>query len=424
MESTNTRLTYQEKQYVDLCKTEVGRCVDIEKWEDQGEKRKYLEDQTKDIARKLDQGYNLNGLGWRKNIRVEPYAHTDLFLMGLNSLGFKKLEGYRNIIFLPSVAQKNRRPRVKELQLFLKHNRNCRMWTFTAGPRINLSKLRETTKWLHRKLSKLNDQEFMKRVSARFVFRSTEFGELAHDGENDLSLHPHMHALLQIDKFISPEKWSNTLERIRAFWGAYCKDCGRIENPRELVKYCVKPSDLEGLNNQQLIKLYNSTQGLRLWESLKDFRKMRRNIREEHQKVVLRKGIPKLVPNWNGGSSSKSIEKQVLPRWMDIQITEDIETETILGKRSRPLPRIVAWCSPAPVFTPISEPLFMVHGLDGRDPKDFFDNEAVRRVRSAINVHNKTLTVLKDSPINNKQSKYNEINTKKPPKDPIPTNIY
>ncbi len=66
----------------------------------------------------------------------------------------------------------------------------------------------------------------------------------------------------------------------------------------------------------------------------------------------------------------------------------------------------------------------MVHGLDGRDPKDFFDNEAVRRVRSAINVHNKTLTVLKDSPINNKQSKYNEINTKKPPKNPIPTNIY
>ena len=61
LQSTNTRLTYQEKQYVDLCKTEVGRCTDIEKWEDQGEKRKYLEDQTKDIARKLDQGYNLHG---------------------------------------------------------------------------------------------------------------------------------------------------------------------------------------------------------------------------------------------------------------------------------------------------------------------------------------------------------------------------
>lgn len=95
------------------------------------------------------------------------------------------------------------------------------------------------------------------------------------------------------------------------------------------------------------------------------------NIREENQKVVLRKSIPKLVPNWNGSSSTKPIEKQLHPRWMDVQTTENIETETILGKRSRPLPRIVAWCSPAPVFTPISEPLFMVHGLDEREPKDF-----------------------------------------------------
>ena len=41
----------------------------------------------------------------------------------------------------------------------------------------------------------LNDTDFMKSLGAQFVFRATEFGELAADGENDLSLHPHMHAL-------------------------------------------------------------------------------------------------------------------------------------------------------------------------------------------------------------------------------------
>lgn len=42
----------------------------------------------------------------------------------------------------------------------------------------------------------------MKKLSARFVFRSIEFGELAHDRENDFSLHPHMHTLSRL-KYLS-----------------------------------------------------------------------------------------------------------------------------------------------------------------------------------------------------------------------------
>ena len=410
-------LSFQEKQYVKACQGEIGRCTDPDKWEDNAEKRKHLADQTKKIADKLESGYQIHGLGWSHTVRVKAYEHNDLVLMGLHSEQFKKIEGYRNIIFLPSVAQKNRRDNVKKLEYFLKHNKNCRMWTFTAGPRVNLSSLKTSVKWMHRKLSKLNDQDFMKQFGARFVFRSTEFGELGEIGNDDLSLHPHMHALLQLQRYLRPEDWSYLLSRIVAFWGVYCRDCGRIQNSRELVKYCVKPADLDGLNSVQLIKLYHVTKGLRLWESLQDFRKMKRAIREENQKVIMRKGVPRLVPNWNGGSSrNKSEESKVLPRWMENRSTEVLEHEKIYGKRSRPLPQIVAWCSPAPVFTPVSEPLFLVHGLDGRSPAEFFQNEQVRKMANAISVHTKTLTVPETFKNNNEAKGINESKPKIPPK--------
>jgi hypothetical protein len=421
-QSKTIRPTFQEKQYLEACKGEIGRCIDPVIWEDQGEKRKYLENQTKDIARKLDKGYNLNGLGWSKTERVEPYAHADLHIMGLHSQQYKKLEGYRNITFLPLVAQKNRRPRVKELNLFLKHNKNCRMWTFTAGPRVNLAGVKPACTWMHRKLSKLNDQPFMRRLGVRFVFRSTEFGELAENGNEDISLHPHMHALMHLERYLRPEDWSYLLRRIQAFWGVYSKDCGKILNPRELVKYCVKPCDLDGLNSVQLIKLYHATKGLRLWETLRDLRKMRRTIREENKKVVMRKGVPQLVPNWNGGASKKD-KREVLPLWLKNRTTEVVESEKILGSGSRPTPRIVAWCSPAPVFTPVSEPLFMVHGLDGRNPGEFFKNEIVKRMEHFISVHTKTLTVPETFKNNNEVKNTYESKSKIPPKNPEPERI-
>ena len=392
-------LTFQEKLYIETNIEEFGRSHDIDTWEDNAEKRKFLADQTKQIAIKLQEGYQIHGLGWSKTENVRVYEHQDLTLMGLHSKQFKKLDNYRNIIFLPSVAQKNRTPKVKQLELFLKHHKNCRMWTFTAGPRCNLSQLQTNVQWMHRKLSKLNDQDFMKECGAKFVFRSTEFGELAHNGPGDLSLHPHMHALMELDRYLRPDDWSYLLERIRAFWGVYCKDCGKIRNSRELVKYCVKPGDLDGLNNEQLVKLYHKTDGLRLWESLQTFRKMRRSIREEKQKVVMRKGIPKLVPNWNRGASKTPEELQVQRQKSALR--------AISGQSAEPTAKIVAWCSPAPVFTHVTEPLFLVHGLNGRDPAEFFNREEVLRMEHFISVHTKTLTVP------NQQSKTNQTNESK-----------
>ena len=436
IQSKTQRLTFQEKLYIQNNIEEIGRCHDPEKWDENAAKRKHLSDQTKKVASKLHEGFTVYGLGWDRLVNLDPYQYQDLFIFGLHSRQYKKLDGYKNINFLPSVAQKNRSQKTKEMELFLKHNKNERMWTFTAGPRCNLSQLQKKCRWMHRKISKLNDQPFMKELGARFVFRATEFGELASNGHDDISLHPHMHALLHLERYLRPDDWSFLLKRIQAFWGVYCKDCGKIRNSRELVKYCVKPSDLDGLNNVQLNKLYHATDGLRLWESLRDFRKMRRNIREEKKKVVIRKGVPRLVPNWNGGTSKKPKEKRlyglgwsktislVLPRWIDSRTTEAIESERLFGKRSRPLPKIVSWCAPAPVFTPVSEPLFIVHGLDGRSPADFFKTEQVLRMEHFIRVHTKTLTVPKTFKNNNEENKIYESKPKISAKSTAPPRVH
>jgi hypothetical protein len=108
---------------------------------------------------------------------------------------------------------------------------------------------------------------------------------------------------------------------------------------------------------------------------------------------------------------------------MDQRTTEVVEREKILGSGPRPTPKIVAWCSPAPVFTPVVEPLFMVHGLDGRDPNMMFSDDRVCKMADAISVHTKTLTVPDTFKKNNQENKIYESKSKIPSKNPEPERI-
>ena len=77
-------------------------------------------------------------------------------------------------------------------------------------------------------------------------------------------------------------------------------------------------------------------------------------------------------------------------------------------------PQVVARIEPAPVFSPITEPLLLVHGLDGRDPlKWIIETEPVQQLIESIKVHTKSLIVRK----NGKNEKEKEwIRTKSKPK--------
>ena len=235
------------------------------------------------------------------------------------------------------------------------------------------------------------------------MFRTTELGEIYPVGESDVSVHPHIHALMTLDRKLSKEDFILLNKKIQSFWGAYSRDSGKIRNPREMVKYCVKPNDLDGLNSQQIVKLYYAQNGLHLVQSLQDLRLDRKAIRENNQKVIVRKGVPKVVPNWNRSGTKRKPDR--FEEYCDM--LEDTRKANALRESGRATPRIVAWCTPSPLFTHISEPVFMVHGLKGRDPIEMFEREEVTRVESAIMVHTNPLTVPpKNNKLNPKDPKY------------------
>jgi hypothetical protein len=394
MQSTNNFPNYQAtyaRTAGDLC----GEYMNHDKWQTGQEQRKYLLDQTHHIAKQLE----------REGINAYN-ADQDLHIFGLHSKSFRELPNFRNICFLPSVAQKNRSQILKTLEFFLQTQPNARAWTITTGTRVGLAELGDRVRKLHRKVSKINATAWMKKAGARFVFRSTELGEVFPD-QNDVSCHPHVHALMVLDRFIPRDQWSKLLSKIQAFFGAYSQDNGKLRNVREMVKYCVKPSDFLHLDSKHVASLYHATQGLRLVESLRDLRVAKRTLKECKYKLVRRKGVLKKVPTWVGGSSLDKVIDSV-PRWMESRTTEDIESEQELGRKLQLLPSVVAWCSPASVFTPVTEPIFLVHGLNkaGLDKHKVFEWQEVRRMEDLIKVHTKTLTV------SMKEKKFEEIENK------------
>ena len=365
-QSTNTYAEFQAHSYPRIASELSGDLQDPEAWQKGQTQHQVLLDQTYHLADLLE------------SEGVTAYQDQDLTLFGLHSKSYRKLPNFRNICFLPSVAQKNRRSVIKVAEYFLASRPMARNWTFTSGVRCSPAELPNRHRWMARKLSRLNTQTFMKEAGVRFVFRTTEFGEVATDNQGNLSLHPHMHAILEMDRQLTRQGFVILLKLIKAFWGFYCKDCGKLRNVREMIKYCVKPSDLEHLNGKQVAELYHCSKGLRLVESMGGLRQMKRDLKESRQKLIRRKGILKKVPNWHGGHPVEKIERHLQGRCVDDPSS----------------PQLVAWCAPARVFTPVTEPLFLVHGLGNTDPARVFGWSDVKIMEHSISVHTKMLTDL------------------------------
>jgi hypothetical protein len=390
MQSTNTHTEFQDKGYAKIAAEGSGHMQDSDKWYKAQQSRQSLTEQTHHIASQLEKE------------GIDAYQDQDLYIFGLNSKGIKKVENFRNIHFLPLVAQKNRAKTLKTLEYYLKQYPNARTSVLTSGKRCGLTELRDRCRTMHRKVSKINSMPWMQEVGARFVFRSTELGEIVPIGD-DISVHPHCHLIFVLDKFITREKWSNLLKQIRAYFGTHYEDCGKLKNVRELVKYCVKPTDFQYLGSKHIAKLYHATKRLRFVECLKDLRVMKRSHKDNRKKLVRSKGVLKLVDNWVGGKAPDDV-----PRYLQGRCVDDPSS-----------PQLVAWCAPARVFTPVTEPMFLVHGLGSTDPAKVFSWLEVKRMQSAIRVHTKTLTVSDriDKNVRRKKNIYED--TEKIPDIPI-----
>ena len=151
------------------------------------------------------------------------------------------------------------------------------------------------------------------------------------------------------------------------------------------------------------------------------FRKKRKQISDDNQKIIIRKGKPKAVPNWNR-STTKISEADPLTETF-VRLEKRTIAEELFGCVPD-APKIVAWCTPSPMFSHVVEPLFMVHGLGNRDPLEMFEKDEVLAMQDSINVHTNTLTVPNISKNNKQRNKNYESESKKPPKYPSTASIH
>ena len=392
MQSTRTPLGFQGS-FEELCAIKSGRVVPIDKFNETQARLNRLEQQSHEIAQKLE------------SEGIQAYEENDLTLVGLHSGMSKKLECFRNITFIPSVAKMRRAPEVKFVQYCLQSFPMARNFTITSGPRViipkrktaslgaisemaaevheadyqaGINRARETFMGLARKVSRINGEKFMKQAGAVFAYRASEMGEVV-ETDDGLSIHPHIHAILVLQKGkLTKHAWSTLLKRIHAYLGTYSKDCGLIKNPREFVKYCVKPDDMTELSSSSVADLYQVTRNLRMHQPLGPFRKIKRALKESDQ----------VLTHLNG-------ELVTMRRPTKRLSQKDKPWQPPCGIRDAD-PQVVARIEPAPVFSPITEPMVLVHGLDGRDPLEWVINtEPIQNFLSAISVHTKSLIVRK-----------------------------
>ena len=295
-------LSAAEHVFLGICKAQTGRELPDDIKERQNQARALLLAQSYRIADALEsQG-------------IKAYGPSKLSLVGVLSGEVVELPDFRNIVFIPSIAQRKRHKMLKHLEYFMQEHPHSRMWVFTSGDRVPLEGVRDRIEWLHRRISKLNSRPFFKGLGINIVFRSTELGEVRRDELGQPTFHIHAHVIVHLEKKLSRERWSELLSKVRTWWQYHFSDAQRIHQAREACKYVVKPGDLDQLTDSELAELHHQLFKLKLVQSLGAFKDQRKDIEDTKRRLV-RVQAPaaprwELVADWNRGRPAKDFDEK------------------------------------------------------------------------------------------------------------------
>ena len=387
-----------------MCAELAGESVPIDAWEKGRKQRDLLNEVSRVVADKLETA------GFRSR------TNRDLSLVGLQSRQVVKLEPYRDVSIIPNVARRKRRGLLKDVEFYLHRNPYTRMWTFTTGTRCELGELRERLRTLHRKVSRMNGEDFMKRAGARIVFRATEFGEVqVAKGGAGPTFHPHAHCLVSLSGKLSKDRWTTLLKNVHSYWNHHWDESGRLQkSPREVVKYCAKPLELVRLSGEELRFLQEEVlTKSRMAESLGPLRVERKDRKDRGLRIDFIKGEWRTSRQWNGAPTSPPLpfhefverlveDGDVEPHYADHLLGGLLKTCRVEAPVSGPpAARVLARCLPAPVFNPVREPVYLVENLDVDGVDAFFEREEIQWLNdfvraskpSRFSVHTTSVTV-------------------------------
>lgn len=246
-----------------ICRDETGQFETDEERKNRIEKDERLKRQGSIICDALER---VGVVGYRADA-------WQLVSFGVHSHEIQEIPAFRRICLNPYVAHRLRLPVLNWLQYFAQGRENAlRFWTFTTGKRVLLHRLEARIKFLHRRISELNAEPFMRAAGLEIVFRSTELGSIEpaekkpeNDGETGGRLegtgpgrwyHPHAHCVVWMKNGpLRPWRWAEVLRRVWEFWHHNWDEGKRIEDMREVVKYVVKPGDMVRLAEESPAEL-------------------------------------------------------------------------------------------------------------------------------------------------------------------------
>ena len=272
---------------------------------------------------------------------AERPMSSDIVRIGVCSGRSEVVPAYRNINFLPSIARAKRQKMVRNLSWWADQGRGyLRYGVVTAGARVPIVQLRQSLQDLGRLVSRWSASDQLRAWGVSVVFRASEFTI-----NSQKLCHPHINLVYDFTRRLEPEEFSQFLKFTRDFFGAIWKDCGRLVDPAEVVKYVVKPVDLDGLGSVDLVALAHSLFGLRLVSTFGAFREAMQRLKLANQVIA---------KTWRGDSW----------RWCIVQRSPVARAES--GRSSAGVDQVLCVTSPAPSFSPRFEPSVLVRNWSGR----------------------------------------------------------
>jgi len=359
----------------------VGWQLEPQDWSVGIARRKELEKQTNQLANLLEK----SGI----NARLD----SDVVSISAVTNIATPLVSFRPVRFLPSVAARDRRPMLNGLKYWMdnivERPDYVRYIVITSGELVpafgNLrgrlqDMARKVSKWAH---AAKNDFDIIVHFRGSEFTRKTASERGLETYEPDTVLyHPHCNILLEPRRKLPKSgkgSWDAFLKWSHDYLHGHWKDCGRINDVREIVKYVVKPADLlageKPIDADETRWLYESLFRLNLAQPLGDFKEFYAEITEKKLKVV------RVKNHGNNKGKLKLVRKsERLDHSKRVAIEDEYDSDFEPLKKKGPANVILGLTMPSWSHSPWAEPSILVRNYD---PKTMSDaaQERLRDIR-------------------------------------------
>ena len=261
----------------------------------------------------MDMRHRADVRAWLSDVVALPWATPSVteapLLVGLVTGSMRQVETWRELRMLPAIAQRERRPMLNALRLYLdQHSRRdakgatyCRYVVVTSGERVTWG---GNLKGRMRRMQRL--------ISRWAVVSAAEHGvQVVYRGAemtlDAVGAHVHGNVVVEPTGFLGERAWADYLAAMRRHFGVWVRDNGRVAKPEEIVKYVCKPTEMArhvmGMPDRaerlrRIEWLYGALYKARLVAPLGPMRELWQQIEADNLKPLVIGGKVRLVPKF------------------------------------------------------------------------------------------------------------------------------